>query len=166
MQVTRILYRDDAVTVETIEGVAVALSDEDRRLLMQLEELLAATRPDDAGDTITLTLSTGSGQRQELPPSVAAALRTLTALLARGDDVALVPVHKELTTHEAAALLNVSRPFLVKLLDEGIIPSTRVGTHRRVRLNDVLAYRQQRAETNTRRLDEMLSYAQQHGGYD
>lgn len=77
-----------------------------------------------------------------------------------------MPVHKELTTHQAAALLNVSRPFLVKLLDEGLIPSTKVGTHRRVRLDDVLAYRQQRAEKNTRRLAEMLSYAQQHGGYD
>lgn len=72
----------------------------------------------------------------------------------------------ELTTQEAAALLNVSRPFLVKLLDDGVIPSAKAGTHRRVRLSDVLAYQQHRSKMNKRLLDEMLSYAQEHGGYD
>lgn len=73
---------------------------------------------------------------------------------------------RELTTQEAAALLHVSRPFLVKLLDAGVIPSAKAGTHRRVRLSDVLAYQQQRSERNKRLLDEMLSYAQEHGQYE
>jgi excisionase family DNA binding protein len=91
----------------------------------------------------------------------------LTTLFAQGDDVALVPVvpvRKELTTYEAAALLNVSRPFLIKLLDEGIIPSIKVGTHRRVRLHDMLEYRRRRSEKNKRLLDEILSFAQEQGG--
>ena len=90
----------------------------------------------------------------------------LTTLLAQGDDVALVPVHKELTTYEAAALLNVSRPFLIKLLDEGIIPSKKVGTHRRVRLRDVLEYKRRRSEKTKRLLDEILSFSQEQSGYD
>lgn len=75
-------------------------------------------------------------------------------------------LHKELTTYEAASLLNVSRPFLIKLLDDKVIPSTKVGTHRRVRLRDVLEYRRHRSEKNKRLLDEILSFAQEHGGYD
>src|SRR5436305_9161244 len=104
--------------------------------------------------------------KHSLPYFLVRALHMLTTLLAQGDDVALVPVHKELTTYEAAALLNVSRPFLIKLLDEGIIPSKKVGTHRRVRLRDVLEYKRRRSEKTKRLLDEILSFAQEHGGYD
>jgi excisionase family DNA binding protein len=75
-------------------------------------------------------------------------------------------MYKKPTAYEAAALLNVSRPFLIRLLDEGIIPSTKIGTHRRVRLRDVLEYRRRRSEKNKRLLDEILSFAQQQCGYD
>src|SRR5256886_16896595 len=111
-------------------------------------------------------LATADGRQHSLPYFLVRALHMLTTLLAQGDDVALVPVHKELTTYEAAALLNVSRPFLIKLLDEGIIPSTKVGTHRRVRPRDVLEYKRRRSEKNKRLLDEILCFAQEHGGYD
>jgi excisionase family DNA binding protein len=150
--------------VETIEGASVALNDADRQTVAELNVFLRAHQHDGADDTIML--ATADGQQQILPYFLVRALHMLTTLLAQGDDVALVPVSKELTTYEAAALLNVSRPFLIKLLDEGIIPSTKVGTHRRVRLRDVLEYRRRRSEKNKRLLDEILSFAQQHGGYD
>jgi excisionase family DNA binding protein len=152
------------VAVETIEGASVVLNDADRQLVVELENYLRAHQHDGADDMFMLL--TADGQQQSLPYVLVRALHMLPTLLAQGDDVALVPVHKELTTYEAAALLNVSRPFLIKLLDEGTIPSTKVGTHRRVRLRDVLEYRRRRSEKNKRLLDEILSFAQQHGGYD
>jgi excisionase family DNA binding protein len=152
------------VAVETIVGASVVLNDADRRLVAELENFLREHQHDGVEDTIML--ATADGQQQSLPHFLVRALHMLTTLLAQGDDVALVPVHKELTTYEAAALLNVSRPFLIKLLDEGIIPSTKVGTHRRVLLRDVLEYGRRRSEKNKRLLDEILSFAQKQGGYD
>jgi excisionase family DNA binding protein len=152
------------VAMETIEGASVVLNDADRRLVAELEDFLREHQHDGADNAIML--ATADGQQQSLPSFLVRALHMLTTLLARGDDVALVPVHKDLTTYEAAALLNVSRPFLIKLLEEGIIPSTKVGTHRRVRLRDVLEYRRRRSEKNKRLLDEILSFAQKQGGYD
>lgn len=150
------------MAVNTIEGAPVVVTD-DRRAMTNLNAFLRRYQTHGAD---ALMLVTSEGQQQVLPPSLIPALDALVTLLARGDDVALVPTHKELTTYQAAAILNVSRPFVIRLLDAGVIPSTRVGTHRRVRLRDVLAYRQQRAEKNKGVLDEMLSYAQEQGGYE
>lgn len=84
----------------------------------------------------------GTGEEITLPPSAAKLLIDGLAELAKGHDVRLLPVHAELTTQEAAELLNLSRQYVVRLLDDGKIPSHKVGTHRRVRVADVMAYKQ------------------------
>lgn len=84
------------------------------------------------------------GDRVELPAEVYRVLRQVVEALRQGFAVTVAPLSQTLTTQQAADLLGVSRPTVIKLLDEGRIPFDRVGTHRRVLLQNLLAYREQR----------------------
>ncbi|USQ72297.1 helix-turn-helix domain-containing protein [Roseomonas mucosa] len=95
-----------------------------------------------------------------LPATAVRLLTDMLAHLAEGRSVTVMPEDAELTTQEAADMLNVSRPHLVKLLQEERIPFHKTGTHRRVALRDLLAYRKARAlEANTA-LDDLAKQAQ------
>jgi excisionase family DNA binding protein len=101
-----------------------------------------------------------------LPGSVLPLLETILSEIAKGNAVSIIPVHSEITTQEAADMLNVSRPFLVKLLEKKEIPFHKVGTHRRVYYGDLIGYKQ-RIDANRRiTLDELAAQAQELGmGY-
>jgi len=102
------------------------------------------------------------GKNLILPRMALALLRDLLTEMAQGNAVTVVPTHAELTTQEAANLLNVSRPHLVKLLESGKIKFTKTGAHRRIRYQDVLAYKQQCEQESHALLDELSGQAQEH----
>ncbi len=106
------------------------------------------------------------GGRIELPPSAVEALKVVMDALMRGQSVTLVSQDKELTSQVAADMLHVSRPHLIKLLDHGEVPFHRVGTHRRIRLEDVLAYRDRCRAERKAGLDELARLSEElPGGY-
>ena len=101
-----------------------------------------------------------------LPGFVLQLLETILSEIAKGNAVSIIPVHAELTTQEAADILNVSRPFLVKLLEKKKIPFHKVGTHRRVYYGDLIHYKQQIDAKRRITLDELVAQAQEFGmGY-
>ncbi|GGM91668.1 excisionase [Thermus composti] len=101
-----------------------------------------------------------------LTPELVQLFQELLEALSRGEPVRIVPLEAELTTSQAAELLGVSRPYLVRLLEEGKIPYHKVGAHRRVRAKDLLAYLEASRKRGREILDELTREAQELGlGY-
>jgi len=103
----------------------------------------------------------------ELPTTALRLLVEILAELAAGNAVQVVPVHAELTTQEAADMLNVSRPHLIKLLESGELPFHKTGKHRRVRFADLMTYKTQRSLDSEQAMAELAEQAQQQRmGYE
>jgi excisionase family DNA binding protein len=103
----------------------------------------------------------------ELPAGAVTLLLDILGAMASGQGVTLIPENAELTTVQAADILHVSRPFLIKLLEQGQIPYRRVGTHRRIRMEDVMNYKQAIDQEREAVLDRLVEDAQeQEMGYD
>ena len=113
-----------------------------------------------------LYLIAPDGEQIEIPEAVYRVVCHAVPILASGDSVSVVPIHKELTTQEAAELLNVSRPHLIHLLDEEKIPYTKTGTHRRIRLSDLMEYKRIRDKERREALDKLTALSQEFGLYD
>src|SRR5215467_5552352 len=99
----------------------------------------------------------------KLPAPAAALLVRILEEMARGNAVTIIPVHAELTTQEAADMLNISRPSLIELLEKGKIEYRRVGTHRRVRFEALMKYKRHMDDERRKALDELAAYDEELG---
>lgn len=113
--------------------------------------------------SINILLETGNHHRNSvtLPLSAFKLLINILTQMAEGNAVTLIPVHAELTTQEAADLLNVSRPFLIRLLETKKIPFRKVGTRRRVLFQDLMDYKAKIDNARRKTLDELAKDAQE-----
>ena len=103
----------------------------------------------------------GNRTEVDLPPALGQLVLDVLTHVARGEMITFVPYGAELTTKEAADLLNVSRPFLISLLDERKIAHHQVGTHRRIRASDVLAFRAKRDAERSSALSDLQKLGQE-----
>ncbi len=121
-------------------------------------------------DRITLSVSSsdGEGEKDELimPRHTLQLLLNVLSEISKGNAVSLVPHHQDLSTQEAANILNVSRPFFVRLLKNNVIPFRKIGSHRRVLLRDVVTYKHDIDRNRMSVLDELTKFSQEEGlGY-
>jgi excisionase family DNA binding protein len=119
-------------------------------------------------ERVQLSLLGSNGESDELvlPGHVLQMLLDVLSETSKGNAISLSPHHQEVSTQEAANLLNVSRPFLVGLLEKGEVPFRKVGAHRRVLLTDILAYREKTEQLRSKALDELVALSQDEGmGY-
>lgn len=143
----------------------VAPTEADVRLALESSRRLAM-RPLGKRSSIRIRVEDEDSEPVTVPASAVRLFLLLLTEMSQGNAVTLIPTHAELTTQQAADLLNVSRPFVVKLLDEGKIPSRTVGKYRRVRFDDLMAYKRKDDEARAKVLDQLALEAQQLGmGY-
>lgn len=149
-----LLHRNEVVTPTATESEVAKASSR-------------ALAPHVGETSLRIQVKDGKGTDElVLPPSAARLLLGILTELGEGNAVAFSPIQAELTTNQAAELLNVSRPYLTKLLDEGVIPFRKVGAHHRVRLADVLAYKKEMFAKRHAALDELTALDQELGLYD
>ena len=128
-----------------------------RRSGQSLSRLIRNNRP------LTLQVTdTDQEQPIELPVGAVLLLMDILEAMAAGRGVTIIPENAELTTVQAADVLNVSRPFLIKLLEEKALPSRKVGAHRRIRMEDVMAYKARIDAERETVLDQLVVEAQEN----
>ena len=118
-------------------------------------------KTDETAQVVLQVKSPDVGEPFVIPPAALKLLQLILAEMGQGNAVMLTPVHAELTSQEAADLLNVSRPYMIKLLDEKTIPHRKVGKHRRVQLADVMDYKLRTYDARSAALDELAAQAQE-----
>lgn len=138
----------------------IALARESGSVLSTVLQTRAETHQIDFHD------EQGTVRTVSIPTSALRLLLDVLTEIGRGNAVSIIPIHAELTTQEAADVLNVSRPFLVQLLEQGEIPFHKVGTHRRVRYQDLIDYKNRIDAKRRKALEELASQAKELGmGY-
>jgi excisionase family DNA binding protein len=134
----------------------VAPTDRDASMARESSRRLSPFATQD----LRVRLAEGDGPDIELPAAAVQLLVHLLTQMAQGNAVTLVPIRAELTTQQAAALLGVSRPFLIKELDAGKLPFRKVGTHRRVLVADLMRYKESMDAQRHAALDELTQESQ------
>lgn len=122
----------------------------------QLRDLLTAQIEGDNDVELTIIREDDEHEQLVLDPALSRLLVQLLGHLQKGDGVTFVPISKMLTTQQAADILNVSRPFLIKLLEAGEIAFNTVGRHRRIKASDLFAYKRKRQSAREAAMNDLL----------
>ena len=135
----------------------IAIADQDQRDILELYDKIQRSKA---------KLVSSDGKSQNLPESLYSFLVQLIADLRDGNSVSIIQKNAALTTVKAANMLGVSRQFIVNLLDRNEIPFHRVGTHRRIYVRDVLAYKARRDANRSKAMDDLARAEADEGIYD
>jgi excisionase family DNA binding protein len=151
-RMTALLERDDTVVP----------SEEDSKRAAEASRSLASKATAES----ELKISVGDGPAIALPRGLNRLLSDLLAEMAHGNAVTIIPFHAELTTQEAADYLNVSRPHLIDLLEKAKIKFRKVGTHRRIKFEDLRKFKASSDAESEAAMEELAAQAQKFGmGY-
>lgn len=138
---------------------SVLITEQETEAIKKLQQILSIESPQ-------VKLVASNGEEIFIPESVYNLLGQIVRAMASGQAVSIVTHNRELTVHQAADLLNVSRSFIVKLLDEGAIPYIEVGSRRRILFQDLMTYKQQRKVQRRQLLDELIEMTEEAGLYE
>lgn len=138
---------------------SVLIPEQETEAIAQLEQILGL-------ESSQLRLVASNGEEIVIPQSVYSLLGQVVHAMASGQVISIVHHNRELTTQQAADILNVSRPFLVKLLEKGEIPYIKVGSHRRILFQDLIIYKEQRKVKRRQLLDQLIEMTEEAGLYE
>jgi excisionase family DNA binding protein len=150
----------------TKELELISASENEKPALQKMEGVLNREIPSSQPVNSSLPMLIGpEGEKLEIPISVFRALQKIVNYMMRGKAFSVIPYDQLFSTQEAADFLNVSRPFVVQILEEGEIPFIKVGTHRRVQFSDLLEYKNRMRQERHKALAEMARISQEAGEY-
>ncbi|BAL94057.1 excisionase family DNA-binding protein [Rubrivivax gelatinosus] len=139
------------------------LTPAEAELARAAQRCLMATLDHSRAAAITVESDDGVTPAISVPPAALRLIADLLGALSEGKPVALMPARQELTTVEAANLLNVSRPFLIKEIEAGRLPHRMVGTHRRIAFEDLQRYREKTMAQRHQALQAMADDLREQG---
>ena len=139
------------------------LDAKDMEMIRVAQRCIMASLDHSRAAAITLTTDTGEHPTVAVPPAALKLIGQLLGAMSEGRPIVLMPTEREFTTVEAANFLNVSRPFVIKEMEAGHLPHRKVGTHRRITLEDLLAYANKMRSQQAGALERMADNARELG---
>ncbi|AKJ69401.1 excisionase [Pandoraea thiooxydans] len=151
-------------TIDRIsEMMPPPLTDDELEMARVAQRCIMEALDHSRAAAITLTTDTGEHPSVNVPPAALKLIGQLLGAMGEGRSITLMPTNREFTTVEAAHFLNVSRPFVIKEIEEGRLPHRMVGTHRRIALDDLVAYANKMREKQAGALERMADNARELG---
>jgi len=151
-------------TIDRVREVSPPpLNARDREMVRVAQRCIMASLDHSRAAAITLTTDTGEHPTVEVPPAALKLIGQLLGAMSEGRPIVLMSTEQEFTTVEAANFLNVSRPFVIKEMESGRLPHRKVGSHRRIALEDMLAYGQKMHAQQANALERMAENARELG---
>jgi excisionase family DNA binding protein len=147
--------------MSTVLDEAVSPSEQDAKIAQESSRRLSRFAKEDRLALQLPAKDHAETETIELPRAVVGLLMRILTEMAEGNAVTLMPIHAELTTQQAASILGVSRPFLIKQMKEKKIPYRQIGTHRRVRFQDLMEYKNRIDASRAKVLEELAAQAQE-----